>query len=707
MGSRPAVAGGRARRWRGVRTWVALAAALTLTSACEREPAFVQDGAWLERVETPSGLRYGSPVAVFGSGLAGKVLVLSDPSGHAVEVLIQGAGHEGIFPGSAPGYVGQVRYARVRRHGAGLGSDVLREPWLDGPVAFDQACVDVASGAATLPTCVPVATTWRGETWPQDASGKAPPLLRPWSASGGATVEVPAGGLLEVAGVGVPLPGEGLAWLDTRVTLPGMPGELTATVAVFPWGPAGERRAHVIAAPAWLGPEAGPRQVQVRLRRRRAVAGVPPSDWPTTLSPWAPAVAVRLTTPEVIAPGGVLALRRGEVSALRFSGRWARPWPGGPTPSAPGLTLRLVGAWQTKAGTQTWGASGPSQGSLPFVGPVARAALTSAAWFAGPWPQVGAGTFTGSVQLVLRGGGREVRVPQQGDVDASLAPTVQRITVSWSASTLAGLARFGLSAVAGELLARVREIVASHFVANAVEVRLVRAEMLDGGRCPEPSLTGPASDGAAADEQSGAPACRSEAEALHPATEQVVVALLDRDPNGLNLLGNEPTAGKDVGNTSLDERLDGAVDLAGAAAGNPPYGGVFFAGFFLMSPTLNPGGLLTDPTFDAIFGPFAPALGGVPLQPGAAGDGRTSARSKAVEALAQLLAGTVSHEVGHALGLPAVSGFHHAEDHPGWRMDAGTARPFAERANLAGSGGERWGPIDQAALDAVLPKPAP
>jgi hypothetical protein len=53
--------------------------------------------------------------------------------------------------------------------------------------------------------------------------------------------------------------------------------------------------------------------------------------------------------------------------------------------------------------------------------------------------------------------------------------------------------------------------------------------------------------------------------------------------------------------------------------------------------------------------------------------------------LGNLIGGTLSHEIGHSLGLanPFMEGFHNAGDAPNRIMDSGGNRPFVERAELA------------------------
>ena len=177
--------------------------------------------------------------------------------------------------------------------------------------------------------------------------------------------------------------------------------------------------------------------------------------------------------------------------------------------------------------------------------------------------------------------------------------------------------------------------------------------------------------------------------------ERVKISVEDQDPNGLGLLGVDNSPGKDTGNIRLDENLSG-LNMATRARGRSPYGGVFLGEFFTFSRKLNPNSAMADPGFDALFGPFSPALGGRAPQPG-------DSDSPAIEALAALLAETLVHECGHALGMAAgTPGSHHEGDQPNWRMDEGKFRSFSERAGLGAP--QQWGPIDAAYLAKILPK---
>ena len=77
--------------------------------------------------------------------------------------------------------------------------------------------------------------------------------------------------------------------------------------------------------------------------------------------------------------------------------------------------------------------------------------------------------------------------------------------------------------------------------------------------------------------------------------------------------------------------------------------------------------------------------------------------------LGNLVGGTVAHEVGHSLGLanPYQDGFHDPGDAPDRLMDAGEARPFAERAQLMGQGPAVFCDDEYAYLRMILPTNEP
>jgi len=169
--------------------------------------------------------------------------------------------------------------------------------------------------------------------------------------------------------------------------------------------------------------------------------------------------------------------------------------------------------------------------------------------------------------------------------------------------------------------------------------------------------------------------------------EYAIVELAGRDPNGTGLFGLDNTEGKDVGNLRFADVI-GGYNAATQAGGYAAYGGVFPGEFLNLSAAAgdNP---LASQRFDDVFGPVAPALGGKAATAGESdgGGARASEIREAVRVFGNLVGSTISHEVGHSLGLANVEGqFHNIGDNPGWLMDAGNYRPFEERAELDGLG---------------------
>jgi len=159
-----------------------------------------------------------------------------------------------------------------------------------------------------------------------------------------------------------------------------------------------------------------------------------------------------------------------------------------------------------------------------------------------------------------------------------------------------------------------------------------------------------------------------------------------------------------VGNLRFDDVV-GGFNADTRASNSAAYGGVFVAEFLNISPTFsnNP---LASPRFDEIFVFVVTGLGGTPANPGESGDGswRGQGITEAVRVLGNLIGNTVTHEVGHTLGLTAIDGhFHNIGDNPGWIMDAGGSRPFEERAELDGFPTAQFSPFNRTYLEMILP----
>jgi len=180
------------------------------------------------------------------------------------------------------------------------------------------------------------------------------------------------------------------------------------------------------------------------------------------------------------------------------------------------------------------------------------------------------------------------------------------------------------------------------------------------------------------------------------------------DLNGLGYFGYDNTTGKDVGNRRLYDQI-GGLNATTQQDGNPGYGGVFVESFFAFS--RHPRGLAkpidgASQLFDVIFDPFRPGgggsavlardlTGGVEMLDSGAGCPATSGKRAdqiacAVFVLGSMIGTTMTHEIGHSLGLAAPYGdplqFHDTGDKPNRLMDGGSARTFDERAELDGEG---------------------
>lgn len=159
----------------------------------------------------------------------------------------------------------------------------------------------------------------------------------------------------------------------------------------------------------------------------------------------------------------------------------------------------------------------------------------------------------------------------------------------------------------------------------------------------------------------------------------------------------------------------------------PRLRGVFVESFFGFS--LHPGRFVPRPVdgadalFDAILDPFRPDvdgapvlaadLAGVPALTSGAGcpaSDRRQAVACAVWVLGSMIGTTMTHEIGHSLGLaepgePDV--YHNPGDRPNRLMDAGGARTQRERAELAGEGPAVFCDGDYDYLRRILPAAEP
>lgn len=288
------------------------------------------------------------------------------------------------------------------------------------------------------------------------------------------------------------------------------------------------------------------------------------------------------------------------------------------------------------------------------------------------------GRFEGTLTPIVAWQDVEVR----GDPTAiafALLPVRQVIELRFLPAYTESLRAFGLRAVDARIRARVREVIERDFAGVNVEIR--EAPPDDFAAFARVDVGGP-------------------------------------DPNGLGLLGYDNTPGKDTDNARLYDTI-GGVNALTQEDGFPGYGGVFIESLFAYSE--HPGQLAepvqTDPRFDAIFDPFRPDVGARPVTADdlrtplptivTADDCPAAERPEqiacAIAVLGNLVGTTVSHELGHSLGLadPYGSLFHNPGDAPDRLMDA--ERPFAERAELAGHGPSRFCAGELEYLQRILP----
>lgn len=294
------------------------------------------------------------------------------------------------------------------------------------------------------------------------------------------------------------------------------------------------------------------------------------------------------------------------------------------------------------------------------------------------------GTFVGELAPEISYGGDRV-LGTAAAMTLSIAPVKQVVYLRFAPTYVESLRHFGLRALDQHIRQRVIDVVERDYATINFEVRL--ESVRDFALYSEVDISGP-------------------------------------DPNGLGLFGYDNTPGKDVNNQRLYDRI-GGVNASTQEDGFPGFGGVFIESFFGFSE--HPEGRAdslsgADPAFDEVFDPFRPDRGGTRVSASdlsagvGVGDGQSCPASDragqigcAVFVLGNLIGGTVSHEIGHSLGLanPFGEGFHNASNAPNRLMDSGGDRPFSERAELFGDGPAVFCAEAYAYLRDILPSGEP
>lgn len=302
-----------------------------------------------------------------------------------------------------------------------------------------------------------------------------------------------------------------------------------------------------------------------------------------------------------------------------------------------------------------------------------------------------AGVFVGTGTMTLRYG-RESIASKPTPLRIALLRPKQVVVVRFLSSYQDSLRLFGLRAVDNAVRARVLEVARRDYAGINIEFR-------EGG------------------EDSALP------------TDFAHYAQVDiggPDPNGLGYLGYDNTPGRDMQNRRLYDRI-GGVNAVTQNDGSPGYGGVFAEQLLGFSSHPGPVAAIKSAPgeaelFDRIFDPLRPDVGGNPatvreatllpaLSSGsicpASSDDRPHQVQCAIFVLGSLIGTTMTHELGHSLGLANPSNpsgsYHNQGNLRGRIMNPGSLRSFSERAELSPSGPALFCDTDYQYLRRILP----
>lgn len=302
-----------------------------------------------------------------------------------------------------------------------------------------------------------------------------------------------------------------------------------------------------------------------------------------------------------------------------------------------------------------------------------------------------AGVFTGNGTMTLRYG-REAVSSKPTPLRIALLRPKQVVVVRFLSSYEDSLRLFGLRAVDNAVRARVLEVARRDYAGVNIEFR-------EGGQ----DVSLPEDFAHYAQVDIGGP-----------------------DPNGLGYLGYDNTPGRDMQNRRLYDRI-GGVNAVTQNDGSPGYGGVFAEQ--LLGFSSHPGSVAAiksgpgeSDLFDRIFDPLRPDSGGNPatlreatlipaLSSGslcpASKEDRPRQVACAIFVLGSLIGTTMTHELGHSLGLAnpdnRSGSYHNNGNLRGRIMNPGALRTFSERAELSSTGPAVFCDTDYAYLRRILP----
>ena len=476
------------------------------------------------------------------------------------------------------------------------------------------------------------------------------------SVDGSGPPEVHLEDLWVVHGIGILLPGEGENGLRFEGTWTGPPGTVEEVDRVAPVASleALDRTRGILRFPL-LAKTPGPGRFQGNLRLwTRTIGGVEGTSDPFPAD-------LQVTDPEILSvepAEGVLGQR-----VLVLGAGWpgaSEGWPEGISQESPGSTVfRIQGVFRPEAGGPD---STVDRWLVPelFRGTEARLWVRAEARgdrLVSDWFGARSGVFEGTIQAVVTpaGGNGTPWTSRPLPWRWPLRTTGQTVVVRFLPGFDQSLDRFGLASLGPEVRRAILETIDGIYRDYDLRVLDRAPEDLDPNHVSVLEIGGP-------------------------------------DPNGRGLLGLDNTPGKDVGNLRLFDRLGGA-NAEVQADGFPGYGGVFLDSFLQWSAhppggrqALPGGAPEAEPAFDDVFDPVRSRSAIREEWEGGGEERRVAQVREAVRVLGRLVGETAAHEIGHSLGLADPYGpptsYHNATDEPGCLMDAGNARPFAERAAL-------------------------